>query len=68
MSWRVRVTHAEFENAYEVWLCFSKKKHRLSDTFSYECEKTKIDAWNNALRVGTELERSIVNAFIEDDM
>ena len=67
MSWRVKVAHSEFENAYEVLLYFKKKKHKLSDTFTYECEDTKVEAWQKALRAGTELERSIIEAIIEDD-
>ena len=68
MSWRVKVEHAEFDNSYEVWLCFKRTKHKLSDTFTYKCKETQTEAWKNALQAGTELERSIVNSFIEDDM
>lgn len=67
MTWRVKVSHSEFENSYEVWLCFKKKKHKLSDTFAYECEDTKVEAWTKALKAGTELEKSIIEAIIEDD-
>ena len=66
MSWRVKVAHSEFENAYEVLLYFKKKKHKLSDTFTYDCESTKIEAWTEALRAGTELERDIIEVIIED--
>jgi len=68
VSWKVKVEHAEFDNSYEVWLYFKKTKHKMSDTFPYQCKKTQTEAWKNALEMGTQLERSIVNAFIEDDM
>jgi hypothetical protein len=68
MSWKVRVNHSELENCYEIWLCFKGKRYKLDQTFAYECEDTKAQAWTKALESGTTLERNLIEMIMENDI
>jgi hypothetical protein len=68
VTWKVRVKHSEFENSYEIWLCFKGEKYKVSDAFAYECEDTKVQAWTKALKSGTTLERNLIEMIVENDI
>ncbi len=68
MTWKVRVKHSEFENSYEIWLCFKGDKYKLSEVFPYQSEELKASAWQEALKSGTTLERNLIEMIVENDI
>ena len=67
MTWKVRVKHSEFENSYEIWLCFKGERYKLGEDFPYESDESKASAWQDALKSGTALERNLIEMIVEND-
>jgi len=68
VSWRIKVSHDEYESSYKVILSFNKNKYQIGKSFCYynRSDLQKI-AWEEALKWGVYFERDITEIIIEDD-
>ena len=68
MSWRIKVSHDEYESSYKVILSFNKNKYQIGKSFCYynRSDLQKI-AWEEAIKLGNHFERDLTEIIIEDD-
>jgi len=68
VSWRIKVSHDEYESSYKVILSFNKNKYQIGKSFCYyNRSDLQTAAWEEALKLGTYFERDLTEIIIEDD-